>query len=96
MDDYNDYPWKIVIFHSFLYVYQVYQRVVPQKICQDHGRTSATTPCHDTTSIACRLAGEVDSAQHAAPLAALDLVAGILRFHREARRRVRLPSGELT
>ena len=75
--------------------------LVPKKyVC--HGRNSATTPCrHDT--IACRLAGEVDSAHHAAPLAALDLVAGILRSShhdseqkmnppREARRRVRLSS----
>ena len=71
--------------------------LVPKKyLC--HGRNSATTPCH-VSPIACRLAGE-DSAQHAAPLAALDLVAGILRSHRDseqkmnprARRRVRLSS----
>ena len=73
-----------------------------QKIYVCHGRNSATTPCH-VSPIACRLAGEVDSvdsAHHAAPLAALDLVAGILRSHRDseqkmnprARRRVRLSS----
>ena len=92
-------------FHPFpgsLSMYFNHVSFSSQKIYVCHGRNSATTPCH-VSPIACRLAGEVDSvdsAHHAAPLAALDLVAGILRSHRDseqkmnprARRRVRLSS----